>query len=500
MALWNNLSIRRQQLLQGFGEGLNTFNDPLFIKENELTDCKNINAACYPSIQTRADRKIQTLPASTNTGTMNTIGIRTTTNAGTQIHKALGNTWAYGLKSAVAWTNISTALSATTNYGKIIEFNTQTAKYSILAYSDGTFYNSYWDGTNYSTFASTAAPRSNLYTAHKYRLYGVESDGRTLRYSAQGDITDWTTVEDAGWIDLTDQVGKASAITTFADHVIVWSDKTMYELYGSNWDNYQLVNISNKLGCVSSRAYCECNSKLYWMDYSGLYLYTGGIPRQIAHQAKKYIEGINWDVKTLISAGAVNGKVYFAIPYQSTYINKQIVVDVRLIESGKNTVFMEDINANGFINVDMSLWAYGTTDDRFYDVDSTAKTGFDDTSTGGSTVISWNIESKVIADIGLNSRCGISDIWIQHEGSTTSTLSFGYWDNINNSSVSSTNYTAVGASTDYSAATAYKIRRSKLLLNYNQLQNFDLYKFNISGTGYVKLHGLQLNLYSFGQR
>lgn len=491
MSIWNQINIRRQQVLQGFGEGLNTFNDPIYIKDNEMTDCLNLCNISHPSIQTRADRKLHGLAASTNTGSFNTLGIRTTTGTGTQIHKVFGNTWAYGLKASSSWTNISTSLG-TGVYGKIVEFNTMVAKYSILANSDGTFYNSYWDGATWSTFASTASPRSHLMTAHKYRLYGVDNNGRLLRYSAQGDITDWTTVEDAGWIDLTDQVGKASAITTFSDHVIIWSDKTMYELYGSNWDNYSLVNISNKMGCVGSRAYTECNGKLFWMDYNGIYMYTGGQPRQIAFQAKKYIDGIDWSYKELITAGAINSKIYFNIPYQSTANNRIVIVDISSIDQGLNKVFVEDGNFGHMVNCDEWLLAYKSTEDRIYNIASTYRTGQDD---GSTSAINWMLETKVLKDQGLNINTGISDIWIEHEGSTSNTMSVGYWGN---STASSTSFTSVGASSDFNNQSASKIRRSKLLLNYNQLQNIDLYKLQLSGTGFKKIHGMQINMYSYG--
>jgi hypothetical protein len=497
MTIWNNIHTRRQQVLQGFGEGLNTFNDKLYIKDNEMVDCYNLIGDQYPSIRTRADRILQSLPASTEAaGVYNSIGVRTTTNAGTQIHKAFGNTWSYGLRGAVAWTNVSTTINPSTVFGKFVEFNTMLAKYTVLANSDGTFYNSYWDGATWSTFASTASPRSNLYTAHKYRLYGVDVGGRLLRYSAQGDITDWTTVEDAGWIDLTDQVGKANAITTFSDHVIVWSDKTMYELYGSNWDNYQLVNVSNKLGCVASRAYAECNGKLYWLDYSGVYVYTGGQPRQVAFQAKKYIEGINWDYKHLISAGAIDGKVLFSIPYQSTACNVIIDIDVREIDIGKVRVFTELGNFSGVINVDSYLIAMGTSSILPFMLHSTRFTGMDDSVSGGvsTTPIPWMIETKILSDIGFNVHTGISDIWIQHEGSSKATMSVGYWEN---KTINSTTYTSIGASSDF-VNDPDTIRRTKLLLNYNQLQDINLYKLKVSGEGYKKLHGLQLNMYSYG--
>lgn len=496
MAMWNKIGVRRQQVLQGFGEGLNTFNDKLYVKDNEMVDCYNLIADQYPSIRTRPDRIVQTLPASTEGGMYNSLGVRTTTNAGTQIHKAFGNTWSYGILGGAAWVTVSSAINASTVLGKFIEFNTMTAKYTVLANSDGTFYNSYWDGATWSTFASTASPRSNLMTSHKYRLYGVDNNGRLLRYSAQGDITDWTTVEDAGWIDLTDQVGKANAICTFNDHVIVWSDKTMYELYGSYWDNFELVNISNKLGCVAPRGQCECNGKLYWMDYSGIYVYTGGQPRQIAYQAKKYIDGIDWNYKHLIWAASIDGKLHFNIPYQSTKNNVVLVADVREIDIGRVRVFTELMDGNGAVNVDDKLVVYETSGGKLWRSGTTRFTGMDDSNAGAlsTSPIPWMLETKVLFDVGFNVHTNISDIWLQYEGSTKATMDLNYWDN---KSTNSTSFTAIGATSDY-VPNHDIIKRKKLLLPYNQLQDIDLYRFQIKGTGYTKLHGLQVNMNTYG--
>jgi hypothetical protein len=500
MAMWNKINTRRQQVLQGFGEGINTFNDRLYIKDSEMLDSYNLCGNMYPSVMTRADRVVQGFPASTEAGMTNSIGVRTTTGAGTQLHKAHGNLWLYGFRGSTAWTAVSTAINASTVYGKFIEFNTMTAKYTILANSDGSFYNSYWDGATYSTFASTDSPRSHLMTAHKYRLYGIDNNGRLLRYSAQGDITDWSTIEDAGWIDLTDIVGKASAITTFNDHVIVWSNKTMYELYGSYWENFELVNISNKLGCVSSRAYCECNGKLYWMDYTGVYLYTGGQPRQIGFQAKRYIELIDFvNDSHLIWAGAFDGIVSFHIPYNvpgTGTVGMHLNFDVRQIDEGKVRFFTQLGGGEGGTIMDREFIACGSTSGKMWLLNSTRRTGNDDSANGtiANRPIAWMLDTKILADVGFNINTAISDVWIQHEGSTSATMSFGYWEN---KTTSSTTYTSLGASSDY-VNNPDMIHRTKLLIPYNSLQNIDFYKFRISGTGYKKLHGLQINLYSYG--
>jgi hypothetical protein len=495
VAYWNNLRTRKKQILQGFGAGINTFNDPMFIKDTELTDSLNMCTDNYPALAVRADRKILAAPSSSSL--FYGIGRRSSTdNSGpTQIHVKAGNEWKYCNDSTDAWTVISSTLVSTAQ-ATFVEFNTQTAKYTILAHSGGsTQYNCYWDGVTFSTFASTDSPRSNLMTAHKYRLYGIDYDGRTLRYSAQGDITDWTTPEDAGWIDLTDMVGRPTAIFTFSNHVVVFSDQSMYELYGTYVDNYELVNISLKTGCVAKDAWCEHAGKLYWMDYTGIYVYTGGIPRQIAFQAKKYIDGINWDYKHLINAGAVNGRLYFSIPYKSTACNRMITVDVRNIDIGDIKVNVEDGNFRGMVSIDEMLigWNDDSTTKKLFNMYSTDRTGID----GTSDPINWSFETKPLHDEGYNVNTNITDIWVTHEGSTLGTMLCGYWDN-KNSTDNSTTFVSMALSTDFALSTP-GMQRNRLLPTSTQLQNANIYKFQFSGTRYRKFHGFQVNQISYGE-
>lgn len=497
MAYWNNLNARKKQLIQGFGAGVNTFNDPLYIKDNELTDDLNMCSDSYPSLEVRPDRLYLSLPSSTSL--FYGIGRRSSTDSTslTQIHVKAGNEWKWGNETTNAWTVISSTL-VTVKPVTFVEFNTQTAKYTVLAHSPGsTQYNCYWDGVTFSTFASTASPRSNLMTAHKYRLYGVDYDRRTLRYSAQGDPLDWTTADDAGWIDLTDMVGDPTALLTFSNHVIVFSDQSMYELYGTYADNFELVNVSLKQGCVSKDAWTECNGKLFWMDYAGIFMYTGGIPRQIAYQAKKYIEGINWEKKNLICAGAVKSKLYFSIPYGSTTqltCNRMITIDVKNIESDVVITNIEDGNFRGMVSVDelMVGWNDNSTGIKLFNMCSTYRNGID----GTSDPINWLFETKPLSDAGFNINTNIMEMWLTHEGSSNATINCNYWDN-NNTTDNSTTFTSMALSTAFNPNTP-GVRRSKLLPAYNQLQNADLFKFQFKGTGYRRFHGLHVNLISYG--
>jgi hypothetical protein len=483
MPIWDEIQYKKTMLSVAFGKGINTYNDPLDLANDELTDSLNMCADDFPIIRTRNDRTRITLPETTQA--IWGIGAR----GNSQIHVLNGNTWQYGVSTGTAWTELTTEITAGA-YASFVEFNTQSTKFTILAYSTGVVYNSYWDGTAVSTFADANAPRSNLYTAHRYRVYGIENDKRTLKYSAQGAITDWTTAGDAGYIDITNANGPVTAITTYADHPIIWTDNSMHELYGTGPDNYELVNISHRIGCVTQFAFCECDNKLFWLDYNGIYVYTGGLPSQIAYKASGLIEGINWVYKHLIRAGSVGDKAYFAIPYKSTANNRIIVIDV--IE-GKgqptHTINLEDGNWVGYVNNNEAL--FGIENNGFiYNMHSTRKEGVDGSTTVGSTAISWSMETKPITD-ELIVESAVRDIWIQHSGTTDATMELGFTTNSN-----STTYTQMAATTDFTHVD-FAIRK-QLFPTSTQLQGMPFMKFQFKGTGHKKISGFQINLISYG--
>jgi hypothetical protein len=432
----------------------------------------------YPAVRVRNDRG---LISSTKLGaTLWGIGQR----ANSYTHVLTSNTWTYCPSSGGAWVDISTSITGAAE-ANFIEFNIQTAKYTIMAYSTGTVFNNYWDGTTLSTFIDANCPKSNLYTVHRYRVYGVAADKRTLRHSAQGLLNDWTTVNDAGYLDITEVKGGIQAITTYADHVVMWGENSMHELYGTGTDNFELVTVSNVVGIVSRNAYVEREGKLFWMDKTGIYQYTGGLPRQIGYKISGIMDRINWTKKNLIYGGAKGGKIYFAVPLDGSSTNNYIIV-IDIIEGKGNiyTINLEDGNFIGFVNADDIL--YGLRSDGYiYNMHSTAKTGEDN-----STAISWSFETKSFSPL-VDQEFALQSIDIEHSGTTKATMLLGYTTDSD-----STTYTAFAASSDFQHLTN-KIR-SKIFPSMTDLQGQSFMKFKFYGTGHKKISRAQFKILAYG--
>lgn len=492
MSFWNEIYKVKRQVLVGFGGGIDTYSDQTAIREDTLTDNKNMCSDEYPIIRVRNDRGITALPNTTST--IYGIGQRNYNS----MHVLVNGVWKYGASSDSSWTNVNSTI-ANTNTAKFVEFNTQTDKYTVCAISrasSDTQYNSAWssNSTTLEVSLSNDSPQTALYTAHKFRLYAIGNDGVTLYYSAQGDITDWVTALDAGYITLTEMKGRATAITTYADHVIIWSDNSMHELYGTYYQNYEVIDVSKDIGCVALHAHVECDEKLYWLDYDGIYMYTGGKPRKIALEAKKYIDGIDPDYKDLIQAGSVDGKIYFAIPYDSTAANTIIVVDTKHTDQYGNPQYLVNIEEGsflGFTKNDGYLYGICSSGD-IYNMRTTAKDGYDSTASTDS-VISWSFETRALTnDEEIDTLTAIKDVWIQHQGTTEATLNVNYTTDSN-----STTFVSYAVSTDLTHST--HIVRSRMLPTSTQLEGTAFMKFQVKGTGQKKISAMYINLLTYGE-
>jgi hypothetical protein len=476
MAQWNPIKYKTKKILRQYGDGINAYLPPLDIGESELTDSLNCSDDDYPSIAVRNDRQILELPA---TSEENALGVR----QDTYLHVLDGSHWLYSAITSTAYTQLSSAIPANAK-SKFVEFNTEAFRYTILAFSSGSSsVNKAYDGTTTLVALTSNAPHSNLYTAYKFRVFGIDDNKRTLRFSALGSVTDWITSLDAGSIDLTNVPGDVTAITTFNDHICIWTDRSMWELYGNSPTNYEVTQVSNDIGCATNFSYIECKGILYFMDRNGIYSYSGGMPIKISDKVDKWVK--NLTNYTNISAGVKGDKIYFSVCYGSSTQNLMLVYDAY-----KQKWFIEDSNFVHMVNISGKLYAISNTG-KIYNLDYGTRTGYDTYSSGGSSAITWAFETKAYNDRELDKAQALTELWVNHEGTTSATMTIGYTTNVN-----STTYTDFVATSDFTHST--QPLKEQINIKSTDFENAEVYKLKFSGTGYKKIHGVQLNNISYG--
>jgi hypothetical protein len=461
LAFWKGVKTEIQPVVNTFGDGVNTYLTPFEIQNGELTDCLNMCADDYPAIRTRNDRvKINSVT------TPHAIGKRNNS----QMHVVDGNTWKYSSAGSTAWVDVSTGLSSTS--AKFGEFATGTARYTLMMNSTQA---KYWDGASTAlNMDSTGIVYSKLFTVHKGHIFILKDN--YVKFNALNLINDWTAVGDigSGIINITNSVGAGSAITTYNDHVVIWCSNSMHELYGSDPLNYELKDITNDVGCCSDRSVQEVKGKLFWMDYTGVYMYTGGLPRKVSDPVKKWIDGINQAYAHLCCAGVKDEKYYIAIPYKSTANNLTLVYDTY-----NNKWTVEDGTFIDFENISDTLYGLsssGTIDN----MNSTGMTGLDN-----STAIPYRLVTKAYNDSAVANKKSLARMYLTAEGTTTATIAIGYATNINSTTMTELT-TSVTMSTEPTL--------TKINIPVNKLSDVNWYKLQASGSGHAKIHSLQKDI------
>lgn len=74
-----------------------------------------------------------------------------------------------------------------------------------------------------------------------------------------------------------------TACTTYKNHAIFFTEDEMFELYGENPIEFELVKIAD-VGCVNRNSLCECDGTLYFISREGIYSYNSASPKKISNQ------------------------------------------------------------------------------------------------------------------------------------------------------------------------------------------------------------------------
>lgn len=462
MAQWGVTRYEKKQIINKFGDGINVGLPGFDIKENELTYVSNMGSQDYPAISSRYGRTL--FSSSTDFTPLGTpLGIGERDNS--QLHAVDGNTWKYW--TGTAWSNLTTTLSSTE--AEIKDFATGTARYTLLMNSTQKLY---WDGSSTALVLGDAnTPFTKIFTIHRGRIYAASNNA--IKYSALNLINDWTTINDAGSIVITNARGNITGLCEYNGHVIAFTEYGMHELYGDDPANFELVDIEGEIGCISDRSIVKCNQKLYWAWIDGIYEYNGASPVKVSLPVDTYMKGVSYANRAKIVAGSIGDFLYISIPNGASSNNIVLVYDTT-----NKKWFTETGSFNDFVTMQNAL--YGL--DSAGAINSMRSTNYSD----NSTAISWELITKPFNAGSVSQKKTLSDLSLIYSGEATATMNVGY-----NTSVSSTTFTGLAVTTDFTLDGVE--HNKKLLIPTTDLQNVDWFKLQIKGSGKTTIHALETN-------
>lgn len=279
---WQVPELSRQSEIITFEGGHNVGAPPVSIGKNQSMEEWGWDiTSAHPSLHTRRNRKLIGGSGSANPPRL------LTDFQGTLI-RAMGG--ALQRLNGSSWTNITTGLADTDWDYTHFEVSGDPA----IILTNGTDPVKYWKGGSSSLAnLSNDAPKGKFITNDTIRVWIAQGD--VLHYSAFLSASDWTTPKNSGSVQyFTPRGGDITALTRFADRIIVFKSDAMSELHGTNYFEFRLMDVSNDIGCLNYKTVREVQGLLYWLGPGpDVYVYTGGIPRSIGNSIRKYLEGID---------------------------------------------------------------------------------------------------------------------------------------------------------------------------------------------------------------
>jgi len=102
---------------------------------------------------------------------------------------------------------------------------------------------------------------------------GVEFKNR-IRFSHPGDEGSW---REQDWIDIDpgEDVDPIVALVSFRDHLLVFKTNSIWAVFGYDFTDFQVVNVSNTIGCLSPKAVQSTEQGVFFVDQHGVYVYDG---------------------------------------------------------------------------------------------------------------------------------------------------------------------------------------------------------------------------------
>jgi hypothetical protein len=348
--------------------------------------------------------------------------------------------------------------------GSFLDFNTETARYSLFVNSSQP---KYWTGnTSEAVAGSTNMPYTKLYAVDDGRLYAL--DGSVLKCAAVGSLTDWSTVYDADTIPIVSMIGTGTAIASYNGTIICWSDQTMHILYGSNPLDFELSDAIQN-GCVGQKANIVHDGTLYFMDYYKIFAYTGGIPADISEKVKGYLEGVNYTYKDKILMGSFKEYIYISIPYGTSAIGNNLTLQY---DTKRKTWYVWNVGFVEFFKIAEDIYAVDSGGYIWKLNDGTSDDG---------TAIEWSIEFGVWNSLPARPTKTISSIMAIVDLPTSSTMTAYYSETVDGDDWTSF-YTFTASANE---------QNTKMTIPTNKLQNINWYRIKLAGSGPCTIHYLE---------
>lgn len=259
----------------------------------------------------------------------------------------IGNLYVYGVSQILTKLNKTIDGSARVSFVDFLDGVVVGSKKDALFYINDD--NGYAiEDCNLLDFDNNVVKADAIYT-YKGRVW--VGTGSTLYYSALGKYNDFTTANDAGYINnfYTD-TNNITALKSYKDYLAIYKDNGVYLLSGSSVEDFRITPFADK-GTASFSSVVNVNNKQYFINQGIFSMEQAGLLSQIQLGSEISLniksEFNNFDRtrfnKIIVLHYEVKNQIWFFIPYKNNEYFHTIWIYSYINEAWFKRVLPQDI-------------------------------------------------------------------------------------------------------------------------------------------------------------
>lgn len=276
-----------QQIVQqfNFGGGLNLTSDPIHVKDNETTDCLNVDFDVRGAVRKRLG-SIQRGATEPNPPFDLLVPYRTPAGASNMLLVR----WGFGV------INMDTSFAVS-----LIGGSTQTTAFPndavvaggsayIVNGNDGTLKINGTTATRLGTTVGTTGnhPLARYVAFHKGRLFlanQIANPSRVIFTGSDANAADLEYFKSTSFIDFDPDDGdEITAIVPFLDQLTVFKRNKIFTLRGNNPSSYVRVLANPALGCVAPRSAAAWDKGVMFLSTRGVFSFDGARATRVSEK------------------------------------------------------------------------------------------------------------------------------------------------------------------------------------------------------------------------
>lgn len=217
--------------------------------------------------------------------------------------------------------------------------------------------------------ASRKMPTAEHLVVHANKMWAANTDEAGTKYPNRVRWSLENSPENWAENDYIDIQGGGQGVTGFAvvsGQLVVFKPSAVYLVLGYETANFQVVELTNRIGCLSHHAIAQAENGVYWFSHNqGLFYYNGSSMQDMFSNLRPAIDlnHINPAAHEAISVSWVGRRVWVSVPYSTTTTVTNPTVNFVMDPSIRGGVFTQFQTADGYGLVGGCDWTDSTDTD-----------------------------------------------------------------------------------------------------------------------------------------